>query len=82
MFLVQVFAIFVYDVAYDIVHNIVIFADIIYDMQKLHLYYTILHAYIVCTIGIIRYSTPISIKIYNDISIKTYDVRAKIGISS
>ncbi len=33
MFLVQVFALFEYDVAYDIVYNIVIFADIVYDMQ-------------------------------------------------
>ncbi len=31
MFLVQVFAIFVYDVTYDIVYNIVTFADIAYD---------------------------------------------------
>ena len=66
MFLVQVFAIFVYDVAYDIVCNVVIFADIVYDMQISHWYYTILHAYIVCTIGIIQYSMPISIKTYDD----------------
>ncbi len=59
MFLVQVFAFFVYDIAYNIVYNIVIFADIVYNMQKLHRYYTISHAYLVCTISIIRYHTPI-----------------------
>ena len=66
MFLVQVFAIFVYDVVYNIVYNIVIFADIVYDMQISHCYYTISYAYyaayIVCTIAIIRYCMPISIK--------------------
>jgi hypothetical protein len=68
MFLVQVFAIFVYDVVYDIVYNIVIFADIVYDMQNLHHYYTISHAYIyiVCTVTIIRYRRPKSIKTYDD----------------
>jgi hypothetical protein len=61
-----IIAIFVYDVAYDIVCYIVNFADTVYNMQKLHQYYTISHAYIVCTIGIIRYSTPLSIKTYDD----------------
>ena len=66
MCMVQVLAIFVYDVAYDIVYNIVIFADIVYNMQKSHSHYTISYAYIVCTIAIIRYSMPISIKTYDD----------------
>jgi hypothetical protein len=61
-----ILAILVYDVAYDIVCFIVNFAEIVYNIQKLHQYYTILHAYIVCTIGIIRYCTPISIKTYDN----------------
>jgi hypothetical protein len=68
MFLVQVFAIFVYDVTYDIVYNIIIFADIICDMRKSHCYYTILYAYIVCIIATIpwRYHMPILLKTYDD----------------
>ncbi len=64
--LVQIFAIFVYDIAYDIVYNIVILADIVYDMQKSFCYYTISYVYIVCTIAIIRYHMPVSIKTYDD----------------
>ena len=65
-FLVQVLAIFVYDVVYDIVRNIVGFAEILYYMQMEYWYYTILYAYIVCFVGIIRYCTPISTKTYAD----------------
>ncbi len=66
MFLVQVFATFVYDIAYNIIYNIVNFAEIVYDMQKSHSNYTILYAYIICTIAMIQYCMPISIKTYND----------------
>ena len=63
-FLVQVLATFVYDVVYDIVRNIVGFAEIVYDMQILCRYYTISYVYIVCYVGIIRYRTSISTKTY------------------
>ncbi len=67
MFLVRVFTIFVYYIVYDIAYDIRKNADIVHDMQNSHHYYTILHAYIVCTIAIIRYCMPKSIKTYDDI---------------
>ena len=64
--LVQVLAIFVYDVVYDIVRHIVVFAEIVYDMQMEYRYYTILYAYIVRFVCIIQYCTPISTKTYDN----------------
>ena len=54
----------IYDIVYDIVYDILVFADIVYDMQMECRYYTISYAYVVCYVGIIRYRTPISTKTY------------------
>ena len=65
-FLLLVLAIFVYDVVYDIVRHIVVFAEIVYDMYFSHRYYTISHGHIVYNVAIIRYRMHISTKTYAD----------------
>ena len=61
-----VLAIFVYDIVYDIVRHIVVFAEIVYDIVLSHRYYTISHGHIVYNVAIIRYRMPISTKTYAD----------------